>query len=812
MRVDAPSTSCLAAAVRTSLGRLLLAAWCGAWPGVRAVAAEAPEPQAGYGQSVVPLVSEYCVSCHSHEKKRGDLDLERFRTDPAFSANRELWEKVRDVLETREMPPENKPQPAPANRLAAVRFLDSELARVDASAPPSPGRVTLRRLNRNEYRNTVRDLLAVDFNVQGRFPNDESGYGFDNIGDVLSLPPMLLEKYLAAAEEIAGRAIQTEDPATRRIQRVAPKSFTTQADGVSLVEDELWSFFREGEIVAEREFARAGEYRLRFRAYGEQAGPELPKLRVRFDGKELVVQALKATAEKPETFEATVTAEAGKHRIGVAYINNFNSDGDRNAFLASAEVIGPMGGVPEAYPESHRRVLPGRPEPGKELAYASDALRRFAARAYRRPVTDAEVARLVQFVALAMKDGASFEAGIQLAVEAVLVSPHFLFRWELDPTGKAARAPVAGDGKEPAVAAVQTSVVRELNDHEIASRLSYFLWSSMPDDLLFDLAAKGELRRPEVLEAQVQRMLKDPKSDALIQNFGGQWLQIRNLDQVEPDPTIFKGWNGELRDAMRRETELFLRAIVAENRDVRQLVDADFTFLNERLARHYGIGGVEGPEFRRVDLPRDSGRGGVITMGSVLTITSVPTRTSPVLRGKWIMEQIMGTPPPPPPPNVPPVETSAEAVKNATLRQRLELHRSKPDCRACHEKMDPLGFALENFDGVGAWRDQDGPHPVDNAAELPGGRKFAGAAGLKALLGKGDDFPRAIASKMLTYALGRGLEFRDRRAVRGVVDNLARNDFKFSALVMGVVLSDPFLKRQTDPAAYETKQHASVLP
>ena len=650
----------------------LVIAWAAALSRVRA-----GEGASGFETSVRPLLSEFCFSCHGKEKKKGDLDLERLQQDPGFSLNREVWEKVRDAVESREMPPENKPQPGLTNRSEVIRFLESEFARADAGAPPSPGRVTIRRLNRNEYRNTIRDLLAVDFNVQGRFPNDESGYGFDNIGDVLSLPPMLFEKYLAAAEEIAGRAILTEDPARRRIDRVAPKA---------------------------------------------------------------------------------------------------------------------LGEPPEEYPESHRRVLSGRPEPGKELAYATDALRRFAARAYRRPVGDAEVAKLVRFVEMAMKDGGSFEAGVQLAVQAVLVSPYFLYRWELDPA--------VGDAG---------SVVRDLGDYEVASRLSYFLWSSMPDETLFALAAGSELRKADVLEAQVLRMLRDPKSDALIQNFGGQWLQIRNLDQVEPDATIFKGWSGELRDAMRRETELFLRAIVNEDRDIRQLVDADFTFLNERLARHYGIAGVEGPDFRRVTLEPGSGRGGVITMGSVLTITSVPTRTSPVLRGKWIMEQILGTPPPPPP-NVPPVETSAEAVKTATLRQRLEIHRSKPECRVCHEKMDPLGFALENFDAVGAWRDKDGPHPVDNTAELPGGRKFVGAEGLKGLLSHGDDFPRALSSRLLTYALGRGLEFRDRGATRGVVESLVKNNYKFSALVLGVVRSDPFLKRQTDPAAHGSKQHANVLP
>ncbi len=741
------------------------------------------------------FLSDYCVGCHGNEKQRAEVNLEQYQDEGRFGENRELWEKVRNSLEAREMPPENKRQPAEEDRQAMVRYLEAELAKAEAALPPNPGRVTLRRLNRNEFRNTVRDLLAVDFDAHGQFPNDESGYGFDNIGDVLSLPPMLLEKYLAAAEDIAGRAILTRDPALRRVKRLPADRFSTQADAISTLEEETWGFYREGEIVARHEFAKPGDYLLRLRAYGEQAGTELPKMSVRLDDQEVAVRSIRAVAERPESFEVPIRVTAGVRKLGVAYLNNFNSDGDRNLFLTSFEVVGPLGGPAEDYPESHRRVLPaGRPAPGGELAAATEALRSFAGRAYRRPATDDEVARLVRLVELTRKEGGSFEEGVQLAVEAVLVSPRFLYRWELDP-----------EVREPGGA-------RDLNDYEVASRLSYFLWSSMPDAELFATAARGELLRPEVLEAQVRRMLRDPKSEALVQNFGGQWLQVRNLDQVEPDATIFPGWGPELRESMRRETELFLRAIVQEDRGVYDLVAADFTFVDERLARHYGLPGVEGREFRRVRLTPEFGRGGVVTMGSVLTITSVPTRTSPVLRGKWILEQILGTPPPPPPPNVPPIEAGAEAIQAATMRQRLEVHRSKPDCLPCHQKMDPLGFALENFDAVGAWRDMDGPHPVDNAAELPGGRKFSGAAGLKTILAASEDFPRALSSKLLTYALGRGLEFNDRPAIRGILDALSKNDFKFSALVLGVVRSEPFLKRQTAPLPHETDEHASLHP
>lgn len=787
----------------TLVGAALLAGGGGAVS--RALAVD-PTVDAAYASRLHPFLADYCFGCHGREKARGDLNLERFGQDPAYAANRDLWEKVRDAIESREMPPEGKKQPGEVARVEVVQYLDGEFERVDDAMPASPGRVTLRRLNRNEYRNTIRDLLGIDFDAHSQFPNDESGYGFDNIGDVLSLPPMLLEKYLAAAEAIATRAIVTEDPALKRVRRIPARAFTTQADAVSTVEEEVWGFYREGEITTQQDFAAAGDYLLRLRAYGEQAGPELPRMGVRFDGREIHVQPVRATAEKGETFEVKVRVDApGTHRLGVAYLNNFNSDGDRNVYLQAFEVVGPLGGAPEEYPESHRRVLPQRVVPGREQQTAEEALRAFASKAFRRPATQAEVQRLAGFVEMARKDGASFEEGVRLAVQAVLVSPHFLYRWELDPEGRNRGAESGpdnlklGDGGLP---------IRELSDYELASRLSYFLWSSMPDDALFARAERGELRQPEVLESEVRRMLRDPRCRELVRNFGGQWLQIRNLEAAEPDVTLFPGWGPELREAMRRETELFLRAVMDEDRSIRDLVDADFTFVNERLARHYGLDGVQGEDFRRVPLPAGSGRGGVITMGSVLTITSVPTRTAPVLRGKWIMEQILGTPPPPPPPNVPPVETGEAASKSATLRQRLELHRSKPDCLACHQKMDPLGFALENFDGIGAWRDKDGPHPIDNAAELPGGRKFEGARGLKEILVKGEEFPRALASKMLTYALGRGLEFQDRRAVRQIVDSLAAEDYRFSALVMGIVRSEPFRKRQLGPSNHE--QHASI--
>lgn len=754
--------------------------------------AVASEHALSYETDLKPFLREYCYSCHGREKQRAEVDLERLPEDAGFATHRELWEKVRHALESREMPPDNRPQPSESLRRSMIEGIGAELERIDAALPPHAGAVTIRRLNRNEYRNTIRDLLGIDFDTTATFPHDESGYGFDNIGDVLSLPPMLLEKYLAAAEEIAKRAILTEDPALKRTKRVAADAFSTASEEVARREDSLWGLYREGEITTEYEIAEAGDYVLRLKVYGEQAGPELPRMGVRVDGTEVHVQTIRAVEGTPEVFEVPVRFESGKHRLAVAFLNNFNTDGDRNVFLSAFDIAGPLGAPAEEYPASHRSVLPRRPTPGDEKSYASESIRSFASRAYRRPATEAEVDRLLNLYEMVRKDGGDFEEGIQFAVQAVLVSPHFLYRWELDPK------------------TLEPGEVRDLNGFEVASRLSYFLWSSMPDAELFHVAADNSLTRPDVLEQQVRRMLRDEKARALVLQFGGQWLQIRNLDQAEPDDTVFPAWDESLRDAMRKETESFLWAIIQEDRPIQQLIDADFTYLNERLARHYGIDGIQGDEFRRVNLPPGSPRGGVVTMASVLTVTSVPTRTAPVLRGKWILEQILGTPPPPPPPDVPPLEESAGNDGAATLRQRLELHRSKAECMGCHQKMDPLGFALENFDGIGGWRTQDGPHPIDNAAELPNGRQFTGAAGLKEVLRENDAFPGAFAAKLLTYALGRGLEGYDRRALKEITENASKNGFKFSSLVLQVASSEPFLRRQPQPARHE--QHASLSP
>ena len=733
-------------------------------------------------EQVSPLLKEYCVDCHNAEKHKGDLDLGPLLEKPALGENREVWEKVAEALESRDMPPEKKPQPSSENRELLLKFIDGQLSLVDCKLERDPGKVTIRRLNRQEYRRTVGDLLHVDYDPV-EFPGDEVGYGFDNIADVLSLPPLLMEKFLAAAETIAAKAIVLEAAPKPVVTRIEGERFVSTDDAIKPVEGRALGLYREGEGVLKFQFPVSGEYTFRVRAFGEQAGPDAPKMALRVDGKELRVFEVKA-AGRGKPYEVRAAVEAGERKIAVAYLNNFNKDGegDRNLFVEWLEVASPPLVAEVKLPESHTRLIPRLPEPGQEREMAREILAKFASRAYRRPATEAEVERLTGFVDLAMKEGAGFLEGMQVAIQAALCSPRFLYRWELDPQ------------------TMQPGGVRELNDYEVASRLSYFLWSSMPDDELFALAGRGELRKDGNIAKQAARMLQDGRSFAFVENFAEQWLQIRNMYEVAIDPAMFPGWDDSLKIAMEEETREFFLAIMRENRPITDLLDADFTFVNEKLARFYGIDGVKGAAFQRVTLPPGSARGGVLTQGSVLLATSTPTRTSPVIRGKWILEQILGTPPPPPPADVPPLPEQAKMDQSASLRQRMEQHRNSPDCAGCHAAMDPLGFALENFDATGAWREKDGKYPIDASGKMKGaeGKAFNGARELKGVLKDNQKFVKCLTEKMMTYALGRGLEYFDKCAVTAIAGDLPKAENRFSALVTGIVTSDPFLKRKRE--------------
>lgn len=734
-------------------------------PALKPIAADAPVP--AFVKDVQPLLAKYCAECHQGDKAKGNLAFESFRDELAAIGRRKVWEKVLDQLEDQVMPPQGKPQPTDAERALVVRWIEARVLNIDCSKP-DPGRVTIRRLNKTEYNNTIRDLLGVDIKPADDFPSDDVGYGFDHIGDVLSMPPVLLERYLAAAERVVDAAIMTPDAERAPIQSAKGKSLPSV-----------------GEVGKEFDFPQAGEYVLRARAWAQQAGPDKAKMTLRLDMQDVQTIEVAAADGASEAYEVKVTVPAGKHNFAARFINDYYKpddpdpkNRDRNLIVDKLEVQGPIGVLPDKLPESHTRLITCRPEGKADPApCAREVLRPFVARAFRRPATDDEVARLVRLVGLAVQEGDSFERGIQIAVQAVLVSPRFLFRIELDP--------------EPG----NPQAVRTIDDYELATRLSYFLWSSMPDAELMRQAGEGALRKKGNLASQVRRMLKDPKSAALVDNFAGQWLQLRNLKLILPDKKQFPNFDDALRTAMETETKLFFEAIVREDRGILDFLDSDFTFVNERLAKHYGLQGIQGEQFQRVTLEAGQ-RGGLLGQASVLMVTSNPTRTSPVKRGKWVLENLLNAPPPPPPANVPELAEGGK-VAVGTLRQRMEQHRENPACAVCHTQMDALGFGLENYDPVGAWRTKDGDHDIDPSGSLPGGLSFRSPAELKAILKTRDgEFRRCLAEKLLTYALGRGLEYYDKCAVDTIVQNVKTNHDTFSALVLEIVNSDAFQKRR----------------
>jgi hypothetical protein len=746
----------------------------------RLLAPEKSEAQASastevYQTQIVPLLSKYCYGCHGNGKRKGDFALDGYRNLEAIKADPKAWEKVRQNLRQESMPPAQKPKPSSAENQRITRWIEDAVFHCDCDNP-DPGRVTLRRLNRAEYNNTIRDLVGITFRPADDFPADDSGYGFDNIGDVLSVPPVLLEKYLTAAESILGAAIVTTDPAKERRKHFPAESLPGTAPGEG-ADGGARLLSREGDIHVDFKFPKAGRYALRARAYGQQAGDELPKMRFGLNTNTLETFAVAAIGGESKVYETTWQVAAGTNRFSAAYINNFvdrKKGLDRNLYIEYLEIEGPLDTPPDPLPASHARIFFREPKTTNDNAYARAIIERFVTRAFRRPANGEEVDRLVTFAAKARQQGETFERSIQLALQAVLVSPYFLFRGELN--------------LEPD----NPNTAYPVDEYALASRLSYFLWSSMPDDALFELAARGRLRRH--LQSQISRMLKDPKSRALVDNFAGQWLQLRNMRIVTPDATTYPKFDEGLRDAMVKETEMFFERIVQDDRSVLEFLDADYTYVNERLARHYGLEGVHGESFQRVSL-RGTGRSGLLTQGSLLTLTSNPTRTSPVKRGKYILENILGSPPPPPPPDVPELK---EVKLAGTLRQRMVQHRENPMCASCHDRMDPIGFGFENFDGVGAWRERDEGYAIDPAGQLVSGETFQGSQDLTRILArtKRDNFTRCLSDKMLTYALGRGLEFYDKCAIEGISKKVRRGGYRFSALVRAVVDSVPFQERR----------------
>src|SRR5258708_5040661 len=716
----------------------------------------------GFEKTVEPFLQANCFVCHSEKTHTADLNLEAFRSPADVLAKRELWERVETKLKTGEMPPNGLPRP-PGDQIQAVTdWIDNEFARADRKLKPDPGRVTAHRLNRFEYNNTIHDLLAVDFQPADDFPADDSGYGFDNIGDVLSLSPLLMEKYLAAAEKIAKATIAADPlpkPSLVKLKR-APDS---KAPGFS----------------AAYNFAVEGDYEIRTQINGRR---DPAKAVLSLDGNAQESIELDLDPRIPRLADFKLHIARGEHTLAVQLAPGDSEPikvelKDPKPSVNSIEVRGPYRPVAPPPPESHKRIFVCGHASGQHTAACARLdLREIARRAWRRPVTDTEVDGLARFVAMAQQNGDSFEQGMRVALEAVLVSPHFLFRIERDPQPDNRAKPY------------------RVGEFELASRLSYFLWSSLPDDELFRLAERKELHKSAILAAQVKRILADAKSKRLVRNFAGQWLELRNLESAKPDPHKFPGFDNELREAMRTETEMFFEDVIQEDRSILDFIDAKFTFINGRLARHYGIPGVTGNEFRKVAL-NDDRRGGVLTQASVLTVSSYATRTSPVIRGKFLLENILNAPPPPPPANVPNLDESAVGT-TASWREQLEKHRTG-SCASCHARMDPLGFGLENYDAIGRWREFDGKFPVDAAGTLPSGESFKGPVELKQIL-KGDSsaFAECLTEKLLTYALGRGLERYDKPAVQLISRHTAQADYRFSRLVLEIVNSLPFQMRR----------------
>ena len=749
-----------------------------------AVAGPGEEIQRRFDAQVKPFLVQHCYACHGNGKHKGELTLDRFTSLTAIQDGEKIWRHVSDNLRTKTMPPEERPRPPQDQVDAVVAWIGDALAFCDCTGERDPGRVAIRRLNRNEYNNTIRDLVGVDFKPADDFPADDTGYGFDNIADVLTMSPLLAEKYLAAAEQVLDKAIDLSDPLETRTAKYA--SGDLQADGDGNSNGDLT---KNGQSFIEHEFVADGLYAIRVRAAQQKFGDEPARMELRLGDQKIQTYDVKAQRgdRNVPMFELFVDVNAGKHRVAARYTNNKvdnnNPDpkkrGDRNLYVRRIEIEGPLHPPPPVRPESHKRIFVVMPNENgvTEEQAARQIIERFATRAFRRPAKSEEVDHLLAFYKLARGEGDRFEDGIRLALTAALVSPHFLYRIELDPPGAVDKA-------------------YAISDYELATRLSYFLWSSMPDEELFNLAAAKKLREPAALEAQVNRMLADPRAAALVSNFTGQWLELRNLDRSTPDPKQFPEFDEPLRQAMRREAELFFANLVREDRSVLEMLDADYTFMNERLAKHYGVEGVSGDDFRKVPLKPELKRGGMLTMAGVLTVTAMSSRTSPVKRGKFILDQIIGLPPPPQPGDVPPLDET-KTVTGKTLRERFENHRADPSCAVCHIRMDPIGFSLENFNAIGKWRDTDDGAKIDPSGKLPEGQSLDGPAGLKrVLLEQKNDFTRCLVEKMATYALGRGMGRSDKCMVKDVVEAAAKNDYKITSVILGIVKSDAFQKRK----------------
>jgi mono/diheme cytochrome c family protein len=747
--------------------------------------------------SLRAVVGKFCVGCHDADAAKGGLNLAAVVSEEV-GRQPQVWEKVVRRLRGRQMPPAGRKRPDEDTYAAVVSQLENALDRA-AAARPNPGRTdTIRRLNRTEYQNAIRDLLALDINAASLLPADEASHGFDNV-TVGELSPTLLDRIITAAQKISRLAVggARRSPGGDTIRVPADITQEDRVDGLPLG--------TRGGALIRYTFPQDGEYELQIRLARDRNEHveglyEAHELEVLLDRERIKLFTVKPPPGRQDFqhvdahLKLRLSVKAGAHDLGVTFLKNpsslietlrqpYNAHFNMHRHprvspaLYQVSITGPFEAKGPGDTPSRRRIFIAQPKsPGEEEACAKQIVTTLMRRAYRRPVGDADLERTLLFYRDARRE-ADFDAGIEAALSAILVSREFLFRVEQEPAGLA------------------PPTVYRISDLELASRLSFFLWSSLPDDELLDVATRGELRQPAVLERQTRRMLADPRSQSLVSNFAGQWLHLRNLESITPDGRLFPDFDDNLRQAFRRETELLFEEVLREDRSVLDLLQSDHTWLNERLAKHYGIPHVYGPRFRRVALEPGSERGGLLRHGSILTVTSYATRTSPVIRGKWILENLLGTPPPPPLPNVPALDDNTVSA-TLPVRERLAQHRANTACASCHNLMDPVGFALENFDAVGRWRTVEEGQPVDASGGLPDGSQFTGVGGLEAgLLKRPEIFVGTLTEKLLTFALGRGVEHYDGPAVRQVVRTARAANFRFSALIGAIVDSTPFQMR-----------------
>jgi mono/diheme cytochrome c family protein len=773
------------------------AVFAGPRPQQASAASDATQAQANEA-----LVKRYCVACHNDKLRTGGLTLQTMDFSNV-AAGAETWEKVIRKLHTGSMPPQGMPRPDKEALNGFATWLATSIDKV-ALAKPNPGRATLHRLNRTEYANAIKDVLNLDVDATTLLPNDDESFGFDNIADVLKTSPALLERYMSASWKISRLAVG--DPAIgadTSVYRARPDlSQDDHIEGLPLGTRGGLKFTHnfplDGDYIFKVRMWRATTDIIRGLKYANEVEYSIDGVRVglvriggRIDEKASEENSGLSAEDLDQRLTLRVPVKAGPHEVVITFLKKTAAQEDDilEPFLRSnvdpvgyqgqtsvdrVSINGPLDAHGVSETPSRKAIFICRPPAGgDDIPCAKKILAHLARKAYRRPVTDRDTEQLLTFFQKGKNDGKTFDSGIEAAIQLILASPEFIFRFEPDPPNVAVDTPY------------------RISDMELASRLSFFLWSTIPDDQLINLASAGKLRDPAVLAEQVKRMLADPRSRSLTDNFAGQWLFLRNLKSMNPDFQTFPDFDDNLRQAMRRETELFFESVVHEDRSVMDFLNGDYTFVNERLARHYGMKGIYGEDFRRVAIT-DPNRRGLLGQASILSVTSLPTRTSAVQRGKWILTNILGTPPPAPPPNVPALKSS-DASKPTTLRQRMEAHRANPYCAACHKVMDPLGFALENFDAVGQWRDTDEGAKIDPSGVMFDGTKVSTPADLRKMLAaKPEVFVGVFTQKLMTYALGRGVEYYDMPTIRAILHNASKDNYRFSSILMGIIQSPQF--------------------